>query len=215
MFSLDTFEPLFEKEIATIVTAADPAHDMLHFKRVVDMARHLAQLEKAQLEVVIPAAWFHDYVIVPKNDLGRITASQASAIKAVEFLRTVNYPATYMKEIAHAIESHSFSAKIEPRTIEAQVVQDADRLDALGAIGIARCFAVAAQMKRPFYHLNDPFCDIREPDDMQYTLDHFYKKLFLIAGTMKTKSGQDEAKKRLRFMEEFMAQLKSELSIHR
>lgn len=211
MFSLDQFEPLFEKEIQTIATAADPAHDMIHFKRVVALTRKLATAEKAQMEVVIPAAWFHDYEIVPKSDLRRITASQASAIKAVDFLKAIQYPGTYLKDIAHAIESHSFSAKIEPRTIEACVIQDADRLDALGAIGIARCFAVGTQLQRPFYNINDPFCDRREPDDKQYTLDHFYKKLFVIATTMKTKSGQEEAQKRVRFMEEFIRQLKAEI----
>lgn len=211
MFSLDQFEPLFEKEIQTIATAADPAHDMIHFKRVVALTRKLATVEKAQMEVVIPAAWFHDYEIVPKSDLRRITASQASAIKAVDFLKAIQYPGTYLKDIAHAIESHSFSAKIEPRTIEACVIQDADRLDALGAIGIARCFAVGTQLQRPFYNINDPFCDRREPDDKQYTLDHFYKKLFVIATTMKTKSGQEEAQKRVRFMEEFIRQLKAEI----
>jgi len=211
MFSLDQFEPLFEKEIATIATVADPAHDMIHFKRVVALTRKLAAAEKAQMEVVIPAAWFHDYVIVPKSDLRRITASQASAIKAVDFLKAIQYPGTYLKDIAHAIESHSFSAKIEPRTIEACVIQDADRLDALGAIGIARCFAVGTQLQRPFYNVDDPFCDRREPDDKQYTLDHFYKKLFVIATTMKTKSGQEEAQKRVRFMEEFIRQLKAEI----
>jgi uncharacterized protein len=211
MFSLDQFEPLFEKEIETIATKADPAHDLIHFKRVVELARRLAHAEKAQMEVVIPAAWFHDYVIVPKNDLGRITASQASAMKAIDFLKAIQYPGTYLKDISHAIECHSFSAKIEPRTIEACVVQDADRLDALGAIGVARCFAVGTQLQRPFYNVNDPFCERREADDKQYTLDHFYKKLFLIATTMKTKSGQEEAQKRLRFMEEFIRQLKAEI----
>lgn len=211
MFSLDQFEPLFEKEIESVATVTDPAHDLIHFKRVVELARRLAQAEKAQMEVVIPAAWFHDYVIVPKSDLGRIRASQASALKAVDFLKAIQYPGTYLKDIAHAIESHSFSAQIEPRTIEACIVQDADRLDALGAIGIARCFAVGTQLQRPFYHINDPFCQSREPDDKQYTLDHFYKKLFLIATTMKTKAGQEEAQKRLRFMEDFIRQLKVEI----
>lgn len=211
MFSLDQFEPLFEKEIETVATAVDPAHDMIHFKRVVELSRRLAQAENAQLEVVIPAAWFHDYVILPKSDLRRATASQVSALKAVEFLKAARYPETYLKDIAHAIESHSYSAKIEPRTIEACVVQDADRLDALGAIGVVRCFAVGSQLQRPFYNLNDPFCDRREPDDQQYTLDHFYKKLFTIANTMKTKSGQQEAKKRLHFMESFISQLRSEI----
>lgn len=210
-FSLASFESLFEKEVEAVATSVDPAHDMIHFRRVVEMARKLAIEEGAKLEVVIPAAWFHDYVNVPKNSLGRMTASQAAALKALEYLRGVNYPEQYLGDIVHAIEAHSFSAKIEPRTLEASVVQDADRLDALGAIGIARCFAVGAQLQRPFYNFNDPFCERREVDDSLYTLDHFYKKLFLIATTMKTKSGREEGERRVQYMKDFITQLKSEI----
>ncbi len=208
---LSEFESLFETEISKIVVEDDPAHDLLHFKRVVKLARELAKTEKAQLEVVIPAAWLHDYVVIAKNDPRRAEASKLSAIEARRFLTSIEYPTQSIEGIAHAIESHSFSANIEVKTVEAAVVQDADRLDGLGAIGIARCFTVGGQLKRPFYEAADPFCAKRQPEDAVYTIDHFYKKLFKTAATMKTNAGKVEAEKRLRFMDSFINQLQSEI----
>lgn len=75
-----------------------------------------------------------------------------------------------MSDVVHAIEAHSFSAGIKPETIEAKIVQDADRLDALGAIGIARCFTVGGQLERPVYNSDDPFCETRKPDDQKWNI---------------------------------------------
>src|SRR5690606_13837471 len=117
-------------------------------------------------------------VNVPKNDPRRSQASRFSAVAAVEFLREAAYPAQWLEEIAHAIEAHSFSAGVEPRTLEAQVVQDADRLDGLGAIGIARCFTVGGLLRRPIYDPLDPWAKQRAWDDLRFTVDHFFVKLF-------------------------------------
>lgn len=205
------WEELFENKISIVATSDDPAHDLNHFKRVVTMAKKLCLLENANPEVVIPAAWLHDLVIVPKNSPLRSQASRMSADKAVDFLREINYPEKYHQEIAHAIEGHSFSANIEVKTIEAKIVQDADRLDGLGAIGIARCFATAGLMKRSFYKSEDPFCENRNPDDQNYTIDHFYQKLFKTADTLKTQSGKIEAAARIQFMQQYLDILKSEI----
>jgi uncharacterized protein len=156
--SLDHWELKFETKISEIATSDDPAHDLLHFKRVVGLAKSLCAHENGNLQVVVPAAWLHDFVIVPKDSPLRKQASRLSAEKATEFLRSINYPEKHYGEIAHAIEGHSFSANIEVKTIEAKIIQDADRLDGLGAIGIARCFATAGLLKRPFYSSIDPFC---------------------------------------------------------
>jgi uncharacterized protein len=129
----------------------------------------------------------------------------------VAFLREQTYPEQYLDDIGHAIAAHSFSAKIPARTLAARVVQDADRLDAMGAIGIARCFAVGGMMARPLYHSTDPFCENREPDDLLATVDHFYTKLLTLVETMQTEAGRREAQNRTRFMLAYLAQLKQEI----
>jgi len=99
-----------------------------------------------------------------------------------------------------------------PKTLEGQILQDADRLDALGAIGIARVFATGGSLKRPFYNIDDPFCKRRIPDDKIWTVDHFFQKLLKLESLMNTKSGKAEAKKRTRILKEFLNQLKQEIT---
>jgi uncharacterized protein len=205
------WEEIFKHRLQQEPLGDDPAHDFLHFLRVVKTAKMLCRKEKGNLNIVLPAAWFHDLVNVPKNSPLRSKASQLSAEKALEFLESVNYPRKYFDEIKHAIEAHSFSANIQPTTLEAKIVQDADRLDGLGAIGIARGFATAGILKRPFYEIKDPFCKKRQPDDMKYTIDHFYQKLFQTAYTLKTKSGKAEGRKRTQLMKIYLKQLGLEI----
>lgn len=204
-------EGALERKIAEIAANDDPAHDLLHFKRVVRTAKQICVEEGGQLEVVVPAAWLHDFVNVPKNDPRRKKASQLSAQEAVRFLRELAYPETYLEPIAHAIAAHSFSANIEPRTLEAKIVQDADRLDGLGAIGIARCFATAGVLKRPFYSEQDPFCEVRSPDDARYTVDHFFAKLFPVVQTLKTEAGKREGLRRFELMKGYIEEFSREI----
>jgi uncharacterized protein len=189
----------------------DAAHDLEHVRRVVGNARALAAREGARLEVVLPAAWLHDCVSVPKDSPQRATASRLAAQQAIEWLRGWGWPPEPLPEIAHAIEAHSFTAGIPPRTIEARVVQDADRLDALGAVGLARCLMLGGAMGRPLYVPADPFCAQRPPDDHASCVDHFYTKLLTLEGTMQTASGREEAKRRTEFLKQFIAELSREL----
>lgn len=209
--NLQDLEIVLSKKITEIASSEDPAHDLLHFKRVVATAKKLCMQEGAKLEVVLPAAWLHDFVIVPKDDPRRKQASRLSADAAVLFLKQIGYSEIYFEEIAHAIHAHSFSANIETKTLEAKIIQDADRLDALGAIGIARCFATAGLLKTQFYSEEDPFCKSRAIDDKQFTIDHFFAKLFKIADTLKTKAGQNEGIKRVEVMKRFLLDLQNEI----
>lgn len=209
--SIFNWEKQFESKISQIASVDDPAHDLLHFKRVVRIAKEICRQENGNPEIVVPAAWLHDFVIVPKDSALRPLASRMAAAQAIEFLSSIGYPEKYFNEIAHAIEAHSFSANIEAKTLEARIVQDADRLDGLGAIGIARCFATAGIMKRAFYESEDPFCNIRAADDLKFTVDHFYKKLFKVVENLNTKSGIAEGKKRVGVMKFFLSSLQSEI----
>ena len=188
----------------------DAAHDLEHVRRVVRNAKKLAADEGARLEVVLPAAWLHDCVTVPKDSPQRTQASRLAAARAVQWLREWNYAGELLPDIAHAIEAHSFSAGLAPRTLEAKVVQDADRLEAIGAVGLARCLMLGGAMGRPLYAPEDPFCDRRAPDDRAATVDHFYAKLLTLEGTMQTESGRREARQRTEFLREFLARLRRE-----
>jgi uncharacterized protein len=194
----------------TIYTSSDPAHDMLHIGRVVHWALRLAQVEGADPFIVLPAAYLHDMVNLAKDDPRRKEASRLSSAAAVDWLTGQGYPAQYLDAVAHAIAAHSFSAGITPETIEAKVVQDADRLDALGAAGIARCFSVNAKFGSIFYHPDDFWATSRAPDDKNYAVDHFFVKLFKISETMHTDAARAEAAERVGFMKAFLKQLESE-----
>lgn len=190
---------------------ADVAHDISHIERVVRVAKQLCLAEQANMAIVLPAAWLHDCVAVAKNHPDRAKASTMAADKAISFLHSINYPSDYFDAIHHAIVAHSFSANVAVKTLEAQIVQDADRMDALGAIGVSRCMKVGGSIGRYLYHKDDPFCLQRQPDDSKYTLDHFFIKLLGIAKSMNTPAAKDEATRRTDYMLAFLEQLKSEI----
>ena len=194
-------------------TTEDAAHDIAHVQRVVANARQLAALEQADMNVVIPAAWLHDCVIVPKNSSQRSQASRLAAETACEFLSQEHYPPEYIPAIKHAIAAHSFSSKIPAETLEAKIVQDADRLDAIGAIGIARAIMVGTSMGGSLYNPDDPFPSQRKLNDKRYTVDHFYTKLFKLESIMQTPAGRQEAQHRSEFMRQFLRQLGLEIGI--
>lgn len=190
----------------------DAAHDISHVQRVVNTAKKLAVEEGADLSIVLPAAYLHDCFTYPKDHPNRKQSSIIAAKKAVAFLESIDYPQQYHDAIAHAIEAHSFSANIRPNTLEAKVVQDADRLDALGAIGVTRCIQVSTEFDAQLYDNKDIFAQQRELDDKQFTLDHFQTKLFKIAETMNTESARREAQKRKAFMQAYIEQLHDEVT---
>ncbi|MEZ4647579.1 MAG: HD domain-containing protein [Candidatus Eisenbacteria bacterium] len=189
----------------------DSSHGVEHVRRVVRAAKQLAEIEGARFDVVVPAAWLHDCVLVEKSSPDRPRASSLAADRARGFLIESGYSEECVPGIHHAIRAHSFSAGIPPETKEAQVVQDADRLDALGAIGLARCLMVGERMGRPLYDAEDPFCENRTPDDSRSAIDHFYTKLLTLPGTMQTEAGRREAERRASFLRMYLTQLESEL----
>lgn len=205
-----------ETKLAGFVAAQlppnDPAHDLAHVRRVVANAKRLAAAEGADLDVVLPAAWLHDCVVVPKDSAQRPQASRLAAVRAVEFLSEIGYPAAHFPAIRHAIEAHSFSARIPAETLEARVVQDADRLDALGAVGIARTLMLGAAMGKPLYDEDEPLPLTRPPDDGRNVIDHFYTKLLRLAEMMQTESGRREAERRTQLMRVYLAELGREIT---
>lgn len=207
------WEDAFRAFLAREGNGADPAHDGGHVERVVRSARLLGEAEDADLDVVWAAAWLHDCVHVPKDSPDRKQASRLCAKAAEEFLRRGKWSASEIGAVLHAIEAHSFTAAIEPRTIEAKVVQDADRLDALGAHGLARNLMLAGSWNAGLAHPTDPWAAHRPLDDRAWAVDHFFAKLLTLSGTMKTGSGRKEAVRREGILRMFLAELARERGI--
>lgn len=189
----------------------DPAHDWAHVGRVAATARKLAENENVNLECVLAGVYCHDLINLPKDHPDRKNASTLSAKESEPFLIKVGFSTSEIEIIRKAIVEHSFSKGLKPSCLEAAIVQDADRLDALGAIGILRCAAVNTQMKSNFYDPFDPFAEDRELDDKKFMVDHYFVKLFRLPELMNTEKGKTLAKERVKYMEQFLSELKKEI----
>jgi uncharacterized protein len=188
---------------------ADPAHDFAHVTRVVRSARAIAIEEGADVDVAVTAALLHELFNHPKGHPEAHLSGEICAAEAEELLR--NEGVLSAGAVADAIRTHAFSRGLVPRALEGKVLQDADRLDAIGAIGVARCFATCASMKRPFYSNEDPFCAARTPDDKAFGLDHFYVKLLRIPDTLHTRAAKRMAAERTAFLQAFVDELRREI----
>ena len=191
---------------------ADGAHDLGHLERVWANARAIA-LDEPQVDwpVLEAAVWFHDLVNLPKDSPDRARASTLSAEAAVEFLTADGFPADRLAAVAHAIAAHSFSAGIAPETVEARILQDADRLEALGAVGLARMFLISGRMGGGIVDMADPMALRRPLDDKRFALDHLEVKLLRLPDTMQTRAGRAMAEERAEWMMSFRTRLLAEI----
>ena len=210
MSNLQSLEKLKIK-VQKIMEKNDSAHDFDHIMRVYKNAQKIGKKENANMKLVLAAVLLHDIISFPKSDKKSKTSSIKSSIVAQKILHSHGYNKDEIQIISDAIRHHSFSRDRVPSTIEGKVLQDADRLDAMGAIGIARAFSVAGSEKRPFYNKSDPFCKGRKPDDIKWTLDHFYKKLLLLEKKMNTNAAKNEARRRTKIMRRFLDDFKKEI----
>ncbi len=190
----------------------DPSHDFLHISRVYKWALRIGQKEGADLRILLPAALLHDLVNLSKDHPHRAKASAMSAAAAERVLSEHGYNKSECLKISDTIIEHSFSLGKKPSSLESAVLQDADRLDALGAIGIMRMVTCGSLMSRVYYHGEDPFAKDRPIDDGNYTIDHMYKKLFKLPQLMNTEIAFREAQDRVKFMESFNKQLAHEIT---
>jgi len=191
----------------------DPSHDFFHTLRVLKLAEKIAIEEKADLDIVIPAAIFHDSIIYPKNHpKSHLSSKESSDFARKILIKLKLLPKDKIQKICRVIELCSFSKGISADFLEAKVLQDADRLEALGAIAIMRTFSSGGQMRRELYNYIDPFCEKRKPNDKKYSLDLFFTRLLLIPNKLHTKTAKFLAKKRINFLYKFLKQLKIELS---
>jgi uncharacterized protein len=197
------FDQLAAKLLDTSTNDEDGAHDLSHIVRVWHNVRLIHRDEGGDLEVLAAAVLLHDCVQVAKDSPLRSKASMLAANESRVRLTALGWEPSRIETVARAIESHSFSAGVAPTSIEGRILQDADRLDAIGFGGIARCFYTAGRMGSRLYDLADPEAKTRELDDSRNALDHFPRKLLTLEGTFKTRTGQELAKERHQRVLEF------------
>lgn len=186
-------------------------HDFFHSMRVYRTAINIAEAEHADMEVVALAALLHD---VDDRKLSPMTAEKKE--NAARFMHSQNVSESEIRQVCQIIDEVSFKGtdSVRPSTLEGKCVQDADRLDALGAIGIARTFAYGGSHNRAIY---DPELPPRMAmNQAQYysskstSLNHFYEKLFLLEGMMNTETGKAIAGKRTQYMQQFVDEFLNE-----
>ncbi len=185
----------------------DDSHGFGHLCRVSDLAVKFAKSEGANELVVFAAGMLHDIISLPKNHPQSHTSSKLAANRAEELLVDLSFPKELIPEVCHAIHAHSFSAKVIPESIEAKCVQDADRMEALGAFGLMRVFYCCGKYGTEILDDNDPLAKNRSLDDKRFSLDHFEKKLLTLYETMQTGSGREVAFSLSEFLKEYRQKL--------
>lgn len=212
---MEKFKKLLDalKVHALVGNTDDPSHDDSHIKRVTNTAIQICLIEEGDLEVIIPAALFHDLVTYPKDDPRNKESTKESAVAAEKILRNLaDYPEEKIGHVMLCIEQCSFSKGIKGTTLESRILQDADRLEATGAISLMRTFSSGGAMKRPLYNPEDPFCEKGIPEGVGHSLNLLYQRLFKVASMMHTKTARTIAARRHAFLKQFEAELKLELA---
>lgn len=191
----------------------DPSHDFAHIRRVLGAAVTIGESVGADMDIIVPAVLFHDTVVYQKNDPRSEHETEESAVVVAEILsRLPEFPQEKIPAVQTCIRECSFSKGLKASSLESQVLQDADRLEATGAISIMRTCASSGQMNRPFYDPADPFREQGQPQAHASALDLFYRRLLVVEKTMHTDMAKTMARQRTAFLEQFLLQLKRELT---
>jgi uncharacterized protein len=193
------------------------AHDAQHLRRVYNWAIRLAPEAAADHDLAGAAALVHDLVFVPKDSAARSQGGELSAAAAPVVLAAAGYTASEIALIADAVRTSSWSRGLPPSGPLGAVLQDADRLDALGVLGLMRNLACAQHMARPgqggFYHPADPLAASDRPlNDKVWATDHLFAKLLRLSAGMHTATARAEAQRRHAFLDGWLAELGRELA---
>ena len=205
------FQDLACSLLAALDGESDGAHDHAHLLRVWRNAQQIQAEEGGDLEIVAASVLLHDCVSVPKNSPDRSRASHLAAIRARVILESLRWAPARIDTVAGAIRTHSYSAGLEPETLEGRILQDADRLDAIGYMGIARSIYTAGRLNSRLYDASDPQGAQRELEDSRYALDHFPSKLLLLADGFRTNAGRRLARARHEVLRQFYGGIMAEI----
>jgi uncharacterized protein len=182
--------------------AGDSTHDFDHVLRVYHLAARIGQAEGADMTVLGTATLLHD-IARPDQDSGRVSDHAIEGARRSQEILD-GQPREFVKAVAHAIETHRFRADRPPQTLEAEILYDADKLDAIGAVGIARAFAYGAHRGQRLW---------AEPDASEHTaMKEFAVKLSKVKGTLFTKTARAIARERHNFMVEFFERMAAEVA---
>jgi uncharacterized protein len=191
----------------------DPSHDFQHIKRVLFIAKKIGESENMDLDVIIPAALFHDTVVYMKNSKESKNETEESATVVGDILINIQeYPKEKISKVQTCILECSFTKGLLPSIPESSVLQDADLLESTGAISIIRTFSSGGQMKRQFYNPDDPFRIQTPPNVSDSGLDLFFVRLLKAKSRMHTNYAKKIAERRTKFLTDFIDELKIELS---
>jgi len=185
-------------------------HDFDHAERVLRVAKLICKNEGGDIKVVEAAALLHDVARALENDKNNLDHGEEGAKIAEKYLNGIDFPKSKIKNVVHCIAVHRFSRGRKAETKEAKIIQDADRLDALGAIAVARIMAYNGFHKIPIY---DPAIKpLKEYRGVHTTaINHFYEKILKITpASFHTKTAQKIAKRRYGFIEDFLKHFKKE-----
>jgi len=196
--------------------AADPVHDFQHIQRVLALAERVGREEGADLEVLRAAVLLHDASgAAPGAEVGgRATHHEASAEFARGVLAAEGWPEARIEAVLHAIRAHRFRGTEAPRSLEAKILFDCDKLDVLGAIGVARAMAYAALAGQPL--TGEPSAQFRatgqkQPGEPHTPYHEFLFKLSKVKDRMYTATARAIAEERHRYLEEYFERLHREV----
>jgi len=205
-----------EKEIATLFSSESSGHDIYHLKRVFNLALHIQEKEGGDKIVIGVAAFLHDIHRIIEKETGKYCSPKDSLPKVAEILNLLALPEEKVKAILHCIELHEEYGFTESgktaEDIESLIVQDADNLDAMGAMGIARAFSYGGARGVPIWTSDIPF-DERIYDEVKNDVSeihHFYSKLLKLKNNMNTKTAREMAEHRHEFMEKYLEEFFAE-----
>ncbi|MDH5362478.1 MAG: HD domain-containing protein [Aigarchaeota archaeon] len=202
---------MIETEVKRLMKGGESSgHDWEHVRRVQMNCLALARSESANLNVLRLAAILHDVGITWEMKQG-LDHAVASARTARRIMRKHGVPSAIVEAVCRAIASHRYGAGLKPNTVEGRILQDADRLDAIGAIGVARAFAYGGARGAAIYDPSEK-PGRYNPMKVTSTLTHFHEKLLKIKDSMNTRSGRQIARERHRFMAAFLRKLQEEIS---
>lgn len=190
----------------------DAVHDLAHADRVWENARGIAGGEGHEASpVLMAAAYLHDLVSYPPGHPDRTDASRLSATAAGPVMEALGFAPREIAAARHIIEAHSHLAGLEPLSTEARILADAERLEALGAMGIARTLMVAGQAGMPLFHAEDPLAVSRPLDGGAFAVDLVRVRHAAIPRAMHTQTGRRLAMARVGAMQDWLQGLSREL----